>query len=137
MSLPQIFNQLVKGYQKVKGIKPEGLDLIKIKQEAMQRFKDMNKVVDMKGNVIDTSKGIMGGQQVGQKGMFDNIFARMQKDMGKNLKEVKTKNRPDVYGLNDYDISNMSSIKKEIIKTEQKLGNLNPESKGFREKAKE
>jgi len=137
MSLPQIFNQLVKGYQKVKGIKPEGLDLIKIKQEAMQRFKDMNKVVDMKGNVIDTSKGIMGGQQVGQKGMFDNIFARMQKDMGKNLKEVKTKNRPDVYGLDDYDISNMSSIKKEIIKTEQKLGNLNPESKGFREKAKE
>jgi len=137
MSLPQIFNQLVKGYQKVKGIKPEGLDLIKIKQEAMQRFKDMNKVVDMKGNVIDTSKGIMGGQQVGQKGMFDNIFARMQKDMGKNLKEVKTKNRPDVYGLDDYDISNMSSIKKEIIKTEQKLGNLNPDSPGFREKAKE
>ena len=137
MSLPQIFNQLVKGYQKVKGIKPEGLDLIKIKQEAMSRFKDMNKVVDMKGNVIDTSKGIMGGQQVGQKGMFDNIFARMQKDMGKNLKEVKTKNRPDVYGLDDYDISNMSSIKKEIIKTEQKLGNLNPKSKGFREKAKE
>ena len=137
MSLPQIFNQLVKGYQKVKGIKPEGLDLIKIKQEAMQRFKDMNKVVDMKGNVIDTSKGIMGGTQIGQKGMFDNIFARMQKDMGKNLKEVKTKNRPDVYGLDDYDISNMSSIKKEIIKTEQKLGNLNPDSPGFREKAKE
>jgi hypothetical protein len=137
MSLPQIFNQLVKGYQKVKGIEPKGLDLIKIKQEAMSRFKDMNKVVDMKGNVIDTSKGIMGGQQVGQKGMFDNIFARMQKDMGKNLKEVKTKNRPDVYGLDDYDISNMSSIKKEIIKTEQKLGNLNPKSKGFREKAKE
>ena len=94
MSLPQIFNQLVKGYQKVKGIKPEGLDLIKIKQEALQRFKDMNKVVDMEGNVIDTSKGIMGGQQVGQKGMFDNIFARMQKDMGKNIKEVKNK-KPD------------------------------------------
>ena len=137
MTLAQIFNQLVRGYQKIRGTEPKGLDLIKIKQEAMQRFKDMNKVVDMKGNVIDTSKGIMGGQQVGQKGMFDNIFARMQKDMGKNLKEVKTKNRPDVYGLDDYDISNMSSIKKEIIKTEQKLGNLNPDSPGFREKAKE
>ena len=137
MTLAQIFNQLVKGYQKVKGIKPEGLDLIKIKQESMQRFKDMNKVVDMEGNVIDTSKGIMGGQQVGQKGMFDNIFARMQKEMGKNIKEVKTKNRPGVFGLDDYDITNMSSIKKEIIKTEQKLGNLNPDSPGFREKAKE
>jgi len=137
MTLAQIFNQLVKGYQKIRGTEPKGLDLIKIKQEAMQRFKDMNKVVDMGGRPIDTSKGIMGGQQVGQKGIFDNIFARMQKDMGKNLKEVKTKNRPDVYDLDDYDISNMSSIKKEIIKTEQKLGNLNPESKGFREKAKE
>ena len=94
MSLPQIFSQLVKGYQKVKGIKPEGLDLIKIKQEALKRFKDMNKVVDMEGNVIDTSKGIMGGKQVGQKGIFDNIFARMQKDMGKNIKEVKNK-KPD------------------------------------------
>ena len=137
MSLPQILSQLVKGYKKVKGIKPEGLDLIKIKQEALQRFKDMNKVVDMKGNVIDTSKGIMGGQQIGQKGMFDNIFARMQKDMGKNLKEVKNKNRPGVYGLDDYDITNMSNIKKEIIKTEQRLGNLDPDSPGFRKKAKE
>jgi hypothetical protein len=119
------------------GRKPDGLEKIKIQQEAVQRFKDMNKVVDMEGNVIDTSKGIMGGQQVGQKGMFDNIFARMQSQMGKNIKEVKDKNRPGVFGLDDYDISNMSSIKKEIIKTEQKLGNLNPDSPGFREKAKE
>jgi len=137
MTLAQIFNQLVKGYQKIRGTEPKGLDLIKIKQEAMQRFKDMNKVVDMGGRPIDTSKGIMGGQQVGQKGMFDNIFARMQSQMGKNVKEVKTKNRPDVYDLDDYDTTNMSDIKKEIIRTETKLGNLNPESKGFREKAKE
>ena len=137
MTVAQIIGQLTRGFMKAMGRKPDGLEKIKIQQEAVQRFKDMNKVVDMEGNVIDTSKGIMGGQQVGQKGMFDNIFARMQKDMGKNLKEVKTKNRPDVYGLDDYDISNMSSIKKEIIKTEQKLGNLNPDSPGFREKAKE
>ena len=91
MTLAQIFNQLVKGYQKIRGTEPKGLDLIKIKQEAMQRFKDMNKVVDMGGRPIDTSKGIMGGTQVGQKGMFDNIFARMQSQMGKNIKEVKNK----------------------------------------------
>ena len=91
MTLAQIFNQLVKGYQKIRGTEPKGLDLIKIKQEALQRFKDMNKVVDMGGRPIDTSKGIMGGQQVGQKGMFDNIFARMQSQMGKNIKEVKNK----------------------------------------------
>ena len=64
MTLAQIFNQLVRGYQKIRGTEPKGLDLIKIKQEALQRFKDMNKVVDMEGNVIDTSKGIMGGRQI-------------------------------------------------------------------------
>ena len=137
MTVAQMIGQLTRGFMKAMGRKPDGLEKIKIQQEAIQRFKDMNKVVDMKGNVIDTSKGIMGGTQIGQKGMFDNIFARMQKEMGKNIKEVKTKNRPGVFGLDDYDISNMSSIKKEIIKTEQKLGNLNPDSPGFREKAKE
>ena len=64
MSLAQIFNQLVKGYQRFTGAEPKGLDLIKIKQEAMKRFKDMNKVVDMEGTPIDTSKGIMGGKQI-------------------------------------------------------------------------
>ena len=64
MSLAQIFNQLVRGYQKITGAEPKGLDLIKIKQEAMKRFKDMNKVVDMEGTPIDTSKGIMGGKQI-------------------------------------------------------------------------
>jgi len=64
MKLPEIFNQLVRGYQKVKGVEPKGLDLIKIKQEAMSRFKDMNKVVDMEGKSIDTSKGIMAGKEL-------------------------------------------------------------------------
>ena len=64
MTLAQIFNQLVKGYQRFTGVEPKGLDLIRIKQEAMKRFKDMNKVVDMEGTPIDTSKGIMGGKQI-------------------------------------------------------------------------
>ena len=119
MTVLEIIGQLTRGFMKAMGRKPDGLEKIKIQQEAVQRFKDMNKVVDMEGNVIDTSKGIMGGKQVGQKGIFDNIFARMQKDMGKNIKEVKTKNRPDVYDLDDYDITNMSDIKKEIKKTKE------------------
>ena len=137
MTVVEIIGQLTRGFIKAMGRKPDGLEKIKIQQEAVQRFKDMNKVVDLEGNVIDTSKGIMGGKQIGQKGMFDNIFARMQSQMGKNVKEVKTKNKPDVYDLDDYDITNMSDIKKEIIRTETKLGNLNPESKGFRKAAKE
>ena len=65
MKLPEIFNQLVKGYQKVRGQKPTGLDLIKIKQEAMLRFQEMRKVLDMQGKAIDPSKSIMGGTQQG------------------------------------------------------------------------
>ena len=91
MTVAEIIGQLTRGFMKAMGRKPDGLEKIKIQQEAVQRFKDMNKVVDLEGNVIDTSKGIMGGQQVGQKGMFDNIFARMQSQMGKNIKEVKNK----------------------------------------------
>jgi hypothetical protein len=64
MKLPEIFAQLVRGYRKVTGRDPEGLDLIKIRQESLRRFKDMNKVVDMQGKSIDTSKGIMGGKQI-------------------------------------------------------------------------
>jgi len=131
MTLAQIFNQLVRGYQKIRGTEPKGLDLIKIKQEALQRFKDMNKVVDMKGNVLDSSKPIMGGTQEGAA-----LRSGIMKATGAKPVSVKTRNRPGVFGLEDYDISKMSSIKKEIIKTEQKLGNLNPDTPGFRERAK-
>ena len=65
MKLPEIFNQLVKGYQKIRGQKPTGLDLIKIKQEAMLRFQEMRKVLDMQGKAIDPSQTIMGGTQQG------------------------------------------------------------------------
>jgi hypothetical protein len=90
MSLPAIFNQLRKGYIKVRGTEPKGLDLIKIKQEAMQKFEDMRKVLDMQGNPIDPSKPIMGGTQMGQRGIFDNIFNRMQSQMGKKPNVVKS-----------------------------------------------
>jgi len=43
--------------------RPEALEKIKIQQEAAQKVRDLNKVVDMEGKVIDTSKGIIGGKQ--------------------------------------------------------------------------
>jgi hypothetical protein len=93
---------------------------------------------------------------VGSRGGPDDIAAPVQsaeeslKDMTeaeikKNIEAqnkrgieniLKRKNREDVYGLEDYDTTNMSDIKKEIIRTETKLGNLNPDDPGFREKAK-
>jgi hypothetical protein len=64
MSVAEAIMQLTKGFKKMMGRDPSGLEKIKIQQEAMQRIEDLNKVVDMEGNVIDTSKGIMGGKQI-------------------------------------------------------------------------
>ena len=64
MKLIEAIIQLTRGFKKVMGRDPDGLEKIKIKQEASQKLKDLEKVVDMEGNVIDTSKGIMGGKQI-------------------------------------------------------------------------
>ena len=64
MSVAEAIMQLTKGFKKIMGRDPSGLEKIKIQQEAVQRVEDLNKVVDMEGKVIDTSKGIMGGKQI-------------------------------------------------------------------------
>ena len=64
MKLIEAIIQLTRGFRKVMGRDPDGLEKIKIKQEASQKLKDLEKVVDLEGNVIDTSKGIMGGKQI-------------------------------------------------------------------------
>ena len=64
MTVAEAILQLTRGFQKVMGRKPDGLEKIKIQQEAVERLKNLEKVVDMQGNVIDTSKGIIGGRQI-------------------------------------------------------------------------
>ena len=82
MSLAEAILQLTRGFQKVMGRKPDGLEKIKIQQEAVQRLKELEKVVDMQGNVIDTSKGIMGGRQIQDNKEFGEALkkALMEKD---------------------------------------------------------
>ena len=58
-----ILDRLIKGYEKVTGKKPEGLDLTMIKREAYEKAEDSAKVVDMEGKTLDPSKPIMGGKQ--------------------------------------------------------------------------
>ena len=91
------------------------------------------KVFDMTGKKIDPRSKIMGGRQAETE---EEILARINEENKKAIKSLKERKRPDVYTLDDYDTTNMSDIKKEIIKTETKLGNLNPESPDFRQKAK-
>ena len=63
-TVPQMIARLTKGFVKMTGREPDGLEKIKIRLEALEKVKQQDKVVDMEGNVIDTSKGIMGGRQI-------------------------------------------------------------------------
>jgi len=91
------------------------------------------KIFDMEGKEIPKGSKIMGGKQAETEA---EILARINEENKKSVKSLKERKRPDVYTLDDYDTTNMSDIKKEIIKTETKLGNLNPTTPGFRERAK-
>jgi len=119
-------------------------------------------VVDMRGQKIPPGSKIMGGQAVddlpppGSRGGPDDIAApvQSQEETLRNMTEAemkreiesqnksaiekmrKRKNREGVFSLEDYDTTNMSEIQKQIIKLETRLGNLNPELPGFRERAK-
>jgi len=77
MTVADMIRQLTRGFRSVAGRNPDGLELIKIQQEAVQRFKDMNKVVDMEGRPIDVSKGIMGGKQIQQSPEFGEKVKRI------------------------------------------------------------
>ena len=80
MSVAEAILQLTRGFKKVMGRNPDGLEQIKIQQEAVERLKNLEKVVDMEGNVIDTSKGIMGGKQIQDNKEFGEALKKYLKD---------------------------------------------------------
>jgi hypothetical protein len=65
MTIAEMIAQLTRGFIKATGRKPDGLEKIKIQQEAVNKFKEQQKVVDMEGKVLDPDKVIMGGTQEG------------------------------------------------------------------------
>ena len=91
MTIAEMIAQLTRGFRSVAGRDPDGLEKIKIQQEAVQRFKDMNKVVDMKGQTLDPSKTIMGGTQEGaalRSGIMKATGAKPISVVKKNLEGV-------------------------------------------------
>ena len=121
------------------------------------------KVFNIEGQSLDPNKPIIGGTQTGKelspelsdrlrgtevdriKQKIADKKVRTEEDIKADLEAqnkdsvqriLERKNREDVYGIEDYDTTNMSEIKKEIIRTETKLGNLNPNTPDFRERAK-
>ena len=127
------------------------------------RSTESAKVFDLEGKEIPKGSKIMGGKAIdddlpppGSRGGPDDIAApvQSQEETLRNMTEaeikreieennksavkkiLERKNREDVYGLEDYDTTNMSEVKKQIIKLETRLGNLNPELPGFRDRAR-
>jgi hypothetical protein len=119
---------------------------IRLAETNTQRMKQ--KIADKKIDDDLPPPGSRGGPddiaapfQSAEESLKDMTEAEIKKNIEAQNKRgieniLKRKNREDVYGLEDYDTTNMSDIKKEIIRTETKLGNLNPDDPGFREKAK-
>ena len=112
MSLLEMIAQLTRGFVKATGRQPGGLENIKIKQEAIQRFKDMNKVVDMQGRTLDPSKTIMGGTQEGaalKSGIMKATGAKPKKVSDSIKKQIE-----DKYGITLQGDETMGEIEKMI-----------------------
>ena len=65
MTIAEMITQLTRGFMKATGRKPDGLEKIKIQQEAVSKFKEQQKVVDMEGKTLNPDEVIMGGTQEG------------------------------------------------------------------------
>ena len=111
MSIAEAILQLTRGFRKMMGRDPDGLEKIKIQQEAVKRLEDVNKVVDMEGNVIDTSKGIMGGKQIQDSPEF-----------GKRIKETYDKAKGPGKGQEMVDALKSPGAKKSYKIMEDQLG---------------
>ena len=109
MALMEMVEQLTKGFVKATGRQPDNLEKLKIQQEAVQRFKDMNKVVDMEGRVLDPSKTIMGGTQEGaalKSGIMKATGAKPKKIQRESLEDFVDDaggvNPDDPRGIDDF-----------------------------------
>ena len=111
MTIAEAILQLTKGFRKMMGRDPDGLEKIKIQQEAVKRIEEVNKVVDMEGNVIDTSKGIMGGKQIQDSPEF-----------GSKIKETYDKAKGPGKGQEMVDALKSPGAKKSYEIIEDQLG---------------
>ena len=131
MTIAEAIMQLTRGFMKAMGRQPDGLEKIKINQEARQKVKDLNKVVDMQGNVLDPSKPIMGGKQLTDSPLNDlksivDDFKPMKKNEG--IMKVKPDTDDGISVTIDGKTQNMSPegiidvLNKKALMTKQKKG---------------
>jgi hypothetical protein len=75
-----------------------------------------------RGGKDDIAAPVQSQEETMKNMMEAEIKAKLEKQNKDSVQKIlERKNREDVYGLDDYDTTNMSEIKKEIIRTETKL----------------
>ena len=114
-------DRLIKGYEKVTGKKPEGIELTMIKREAYEKAEDSAKVVDMEGKTLDPSKPIMGGKQEtrnleelleGEKRLAKKESKELMDDFGVQMEDPTKPNYVDPESEEGMDVYNKYMRKK-------------------------
>ena len=120
-----------------KEVKNESGSLMSVNKEGLAGMEYDLPPPGSRGGPDDIAAPIQSAEESLKDMTEAEIKKKIEADNKSSIQKIlDRKNREDVYGLEDYDTTNMSDIKKEIIRTETKLGNLNPDDPGFREKAK-
>ena len=137
-------NAIIKFLEAARSLANQGMSKEAIEQFARNEFGEITELFQKQiNNIFKPKKGIENIKIKDE--VFDDTVVELPYDdqlqpfNPKNpLKQYgkPKQNRPDVFGIDDYDTTNMSEIKKQIIRTETKLGNLNPDAPDFQERAK-
>ena len=137
-------NPIIKFLNAARSLANQGMSKEAIEQFARNEFGEITELFQKQiNNIFRPKKGIENIKIKDE--VFDDTVVELPYDdqlqpfNPKNpLKQYGTpkQNRPDVFGIDDYDTTNMSEIKKQVIRTETKLGNLNPDAPDFQERAK-
>ena len=109
--MKKIFQLLFEAFIKKEGRKPNNLEMILLKREAMKKSIDERKILDMRGDVLDPNKPILGGTQSGTK---------LDKEFAAGIMRA-TKSKPTVVKTEAQIKSQIEKQNKEAIKRLNKL----------------
>ena len=123
MGYAQAFRLLVAGYKKIKGKMPEGLDLLKIKQEARKKVIDTNKVIKVN---FDKANNWMKAKPQG----LEKLIKKGDVKIGQAPKTTKRKPAVDPKLTQEENIKNIMAENKAAAKRLQEKMNKPKKSLG-------
>jgi len=123
MGYAQAFRLLVAGYKKIKGKMPEGLDLLKIKQEARKKVIDTNKVIKVN---FDKANNWMKAKPQG----LEKLIKKGDVKIGQAPKTTKRKPAVDPKLTQEENIKNIMAENKAAAKRLQEKMNKPEKSLG-------